>query len=128
MQDFIHLWDGNKWNGPITDGHMHLDRNGRCLDAAIDFERSGGTRIILVHKPDFSSLPENIEDVSGAYSDTLSIAQEVRESTEIQVQVILGPHPVVWSHQLESIGEERATELHLNSIDLALRHFDNDSW
>ena len=125
MEDFVHFWDGEKWNGPITDGHMHLDRKGRCLDAAIDFERSGGTRIILVHKPDFSFLPENIEDVSAAYSDTLSIANEVRESTEIQVQVILGPHPVVWSHQFESIGEVRATKLHLESIDLALRHFES---
>ena len=37
MEDIIHLWDGEKWNGPITDGHLHLDRKGRCLNAAIDF-------------------------------------------------------------------------------------------
>ena len=29
MEDIIHLWDGEKWNGPITDGHLHLDRKGR---------------------------------------------------------------------------------------------------
>ncbi len=123
MEDFVHFWDGEKWNGPITDGHMHLDRKGRCLDAAYDFEKSGGTRLILVHKPDFSQLPQNIGDVSSAYIETLSIANEVRESTEIQVQVVLGPHPVVWVHQLELLGEEMATELHLSSIDLALEYF-----
>ena len=89
MEDIIHLWDGEKWNGPITDGHIHLDRKGRCLDAAIDFESSGGTRLILVHKPNFSKLPEDIDDVSTAYLETLSIANEVRASTNIQVQVIL---------------------------------------
>ena len=124
MEDIIHLWDGEKWNGPITDGHIHLDRKGRCLDAAIDFESSGGTRLILVHKPNFSKLPEDIDDVSTAYSETLSIANEVIASTNIQVQVILGPHPVVWSHQIELLGEKRATELHIQSVDLALRFFE----
>ena len=124
MEDIIHLWDGEKWNGPITDGHIHLDRKGRCLDAAIDFESSGGTRLILVHKPNFSKLPEDIDNVSTAYSETLSIANEVIASTNIQVQVILGPHPVVWSHQIELLGEKRATELHIQSVDLALRFFE----
>ena len=125
MEDIIHLWDGEKWNGPITDGHLHLDRKGRCLDAAIDFESSGGTRLILVHKPNFSKLPEDIDDVSTAYLETISIANEVRTSTNIHVQVILGPHPVVWSHQIESLGEKRATELHIESVDLALRYFES---
>ena len=125
MQDITHLWDGEKWNGPITDGHLHLDRNGRCLDAAIDFESSGGTRLILVHKPNFSKLPEDIDGVFSAYSDTISIANEIKLATNIQVQIILGPHPVVWSHQIESLGEERATELHLESVDLALRFFES---
>tara|TARA_B100001113_G_C21052750_1_gene597564 strand:+ start:44 stop:985 length:942 start_codon:yes stop_codon:yes gene_type:complete len=124
MQEIEHFWDGKKWNGPITDGHMHLDRKGRCIDAALDFERSGGTRLILVHKPNFSQLPENIDDISNAYSETLSIANEVRELTNIQVQVILGPHPVVWSHQIELLGEKIATELHLASVDLALEFFE----
>ena len=124
MEDIIHLWDGEKWNGPITDGHIHLDRKGRCLDAAIDFESSGGTRLILVHKPNFSKLPEHIDDVSTANLETLSIANEVRASTNIQAQVILGPHPVVWSHQIELLGEKRATELHIQSVDLALRFFE----
>ncbi len=125
MEDIIHLWDGEKWNGPITDGHLHLDRKGRCLNAAIDFENSGGTRLILVHKPNFLKLPEDIADVSNAYLDTISIADEVRASTNIQVQVILGPHPVVWSHQIESLGEKRATELHIQSVDLALEYFES---
>ena len=125
MEDIIHLWDGEKWNGPITDGHLHLDRKGRFLNAALDFESSGGTRLILVHKPNFSKLPENIDHVSTAYLDTISIANEVRAATNIQVQVILGPHPVVWSHQIESLGEKRATELHIQSVDLALKYFES---
>ena len=120
MVDNVQYWDGQRWNGPITDGHMHLDRNGRFLDAILDFERSGGTRIILVHKPNFSNLPSNKEEILAAYLDTLSIAEEVRNNSTIAVQVVLGPHPVVWVHQLESLGVELSTELHLMSIDLAL--------
>ena len=31
MEEITHLWDGEKWNGPITDGHLHLDRTLRTL-------------------------------------------------------------------------------------------------
>ena len=123
MEDPTTFWDGEKWTGPITDGHMHLDRMGRFLDAAKDFENAGGTRLILVHKPKFNQLPEKIEDVSIAYLETLSMAEDVRGATNLGVQVVLGPHPVVWAHQLESLGEETSTELHLASVDLALTHF-----
>ena len=124
MEDPNQFWDGEKWTGPITDAHMHLDRKGRFLDAALDFQNSGGTRLILVHKPNFSQLPVSVDEVSAAYQETLLIAEEVRKSTNIDIQVILGPHPVVWAHQLESLGEKTATELHFESIDLALSHFE----
>ncbi|HNS83319.1 MAG TPA: hydrolase TatD, partial [Methanolinea sp.] len=45
---------------PITDHHIHLDpRNGRGIDAAKDFRRSGGTHLFLVSKPSssFGILP-----------------------------------------------------------------------
>ena len=40
------------WTGPILDDHFHLNRNGRYLDAVLDFQRTGGTDIVLVHCPD----------------------------------------------------------------------------
>ncbi|MBN55352.1 MAG: hypothetical protein CMA79_02820 [Euryarchaeota archaeon] len=114
------LVDG-KWEGAITDQHIHLDRNNRFLDAISDFVNSGGTGIMLVHKPAFSgSLPTDLDGYRDAYNDTLDMASRVRESFQIDVGVVLGPHPVVWEKQIGELGMGRSTELHLEAIGLAL--------
>ena len=72
MEDIIHLWDGEKWNGPITDGHIHLDRKGRCLDAAIDFESS---ELIFL-----SSSEDNfLEEIKEALSSPLFFPDSFRK-------------------------------------------------
>lgn len=119
------FWSGNEWSGPITDGHLHLDRSGRFLDAMHDFCRSGGTRIILVHKPNFECLPTNIDAIRDAYTDTLAMADEVRDFIGLKVQVVLGPHPVTWVHQIASMGIEEATALHLDAVNVALDYFES---
>ena len=43
-----------RWEGPILDQHIHLDRDNRYLDAVFDFINSGGTAINQVHKPNLS--------------------------------------------------------------------------
>ena len=115
-----------KWNGPIVDQHMHLDRLGRFLTAVEEFSRAGGTGIMLVHKPSFSSsLPTDIAGYRTAYAETLSMAEEVRKSVGLDVGVVLGPHPVVWEHQIEHLGLEASTELHLEAVGLALEHIES---
>jgi len=118
------LLDG-RWTGPILDQHIHLDRSNRFLDAVTEFVGAGGTGIMLVHKPGFSSdLPTDLDGYRAAYSDTLGMAEEVRAAFGIGVGTVLGPHPVAWEHQTESLGLERATELHLEAVGLALDHID----
>jgi TatD-related deoxyribonuclease len=104
---------------------MHLDRSNRFLDAVSEFTLAGGTGIMLVHKPNFSSdLPTDLDGYRAAYSDTLSMAEEVRAAYGIEVGVVLGPHPVVWEHQIVPLGIKRATELHLEAVSLALDHIE----
>ena len=112
-----------RWTGPIWDTHLHLDINGRGLSAARDFANAGGTHLCLVHKPGFPhKLPESIDAVKQAYSDTLDLADAVRREVGIDVRVILGPHPVVWEKQIHTLGMEHATQLHIDSVALALEH------
>ncbi len=118
------LLDG-RWTGPILDQHIHLDRSNRFLDAVAEFVGAGGTGIMLVHKPSFSSaLPTDLDGYRAAYSETLEMAEETRAAFGIGVGVVLGPHPVAWEHQPEPLGLERATELHLEAVGLALDHID----
>jgi len=106
------LLDG-RWTGPILDQHMHLDRSNRFLDAVSEFTLAGGTGIMLVHKPSFSSdLPTDLDGYREAYSDTLRMAEEVRVAYGIEVGVVLGPHPVVWEHpHIPLSGSTRSSRL-----------------
>jgi TatD-related deoxyribonuclease len=116
-----------KWTGPILDNHFHLNRNGRFLEAARDFKHAGGTDIVLVHCPDFSTPPTTKKGHSETYANTVKMAEEVRKEVELGVRVVLGPHPAAFAHQftawLEESGEhgaERAVENYRESIDAAL--------
>jgi TatD-related deoxyribonuclease len=113
---------GGRWTGPILDNHFHLDKEGRYLDAALDFQRAGGTDLILVHKPDFDNLPTDEAGIKAAYSNTLEMAAAVRKQTDLSVRVVLGPHPAAWAHQIGPLGLEAANDLHLGAVQLALDH------
>ena len=115
------------WDGPITDNHFHLNRKGLFLEAARDFERFGGTDLVLVHCPDFSSPPTSKEGHRETYADTISMAQAVRKEVGLGVRVVLGPHPAAFAHQLENAiqsedvqGIESAENNYRDSIDAAL--------
>jgi len=115
------------WDGPITDNHFHLNRKGLFLEAARDFERFGGTDLVLVHCPDFISPPISKEGHREAYADTISMAQAVRKEVGLGVRVVLGPHPAAFAHQLENAiqsedvqGIESAENNYRDSIDVAL--------
>ena len=120
------MLEKGKWVGPIVDQHMHLDRTNLFLDAVADFSSSGGTGIMLVHKPSFShTLPIDLEGYREAYSDTISIADEVRTEFGLEVGVVLGPHPVSWEKQIPELGIEASSELHLEAVSLALEYIDS---
>ncbi|MBQ70109.1 MAG: hypothetical protein CMA65_01285 [Euryarchaeota archaeon] len=115
------------YDGPILDNHFHLNKNGRFLDAARDFQRVGGTDVVLVHCPDFSKPPETLDGHRTAYSGTVEMAEQVRKEIGLGVRVVLGPHPAAFAHQFErwvsedeESGEERATTNYRHSIDAAL--------
>ena len=120
------MLEKGKWVGPIIDQHIHLDRTNLFLDAVADFSSSGGTGIMLVHKPSFShSLPTDLDGYRGAYSDTISMAEEVRKEFGLRVGVVLGPHPVAWEKQIPELGIEESSELHLEAVSLALEYIDS---
>ncbi len=120
------MLEKGKWVGPIVDQHMHLDRTNLFLDAVADFSSSGGTGIMLVHKPSFShTLPIDLEGYREAYSDTISMADEVRKEFGLEVGVVLGPHPVAWEKQIPELGIEASSELHLEAVSLALEYIDS---
>ena len=114
------------WTGPIIDQHIHLDRGNRYLGAIEEFVISGGSGIMLVHKPDFySRLPLTTEEYKKEYENTIQMGEEIRLKFKIDVGIVLGPHPVVWEKQSKIMGLEKSSELHLEAIKLALDYIED---
>ncbi len=109
---------------PITDDHIHIDPvNGRGLEAAKDFKRSGGTHIFLVTKPSWSHgvEPSSGEDYREVYEATLRTAELVRE-TGIVVFPVLGVHPAELTRMADRLGVTGAAEVMQAGLDTAAEY------
>ncbi len=109
---------------PITDDHIHIDPvNGRGVEAAKDFRRSGGTHIFLVTKPSWSYgiEPSSGADYCGVFEATLRVADLVRE-TGLVVHPVLGVHPAEISRLSERMGLKEAAAVMRAGLDHAARY------
>ena len=106
----------------IFDNHFHLRPTGLGIEATKQFERAGGTALMLTHSP-YDDIPiRRAEDYEAAYARTLAMARQVREATQVNVFVALGPYPVDLLPLRESLGIDGATDVLRRGIDLAARH------
>jgi TatD-related deoxyribonuclease len=105
----------------IFDNHFHLRPTGLGVGAAKQFERAGGTALMLTHSP-YEDIPiRRAEDYEAAYARTLDLARQVREATRLKVFVALGPYPVDLLALRESLGLAAAAAVLKRGVDLAGR-------
>ncbi len=104
---------------PIFDAHMHIDPEGRGLDAAREFQKAGGSALMLVCKPPRSTPSRSIEDFGRGFQATVDMGQRIREATGLRVLVAVGPHPAELPRLASEIGLEGARELMLDALKLA---------
>jgi TatD-related deoxyribonuclease len=106
---------------PILDNHVHLDPKGRNVEAAKDFERAGGTHLILVHLP-YEEVPiADGADFEESYEITLRMAERVRSETKLGVDVILGPHPALLPEMMREMPLPLAMEVMKDGMEIAQR-------
>jgi TatD-related deoxyribonuclease len=119
LSDSLFSWLDVSDRFPIFDNHIHLRPEFRGVEAARDFERAGGTAILLTHSP-YEDIPiRRAEDYDRAYGKTLAMADAVRRATTLQVFVAVGPYPVEFLGLREVIGLEAAIEAMQSGIDRA---------
>ena len=109
---------------PITDDHIHIDpMNGRGIEAAKDFRRSGGTHIFLVTKPSWSLgvEPSSGKDYREVFDATLRVADMIRE-TGVIVYPVLGVHPAEMNRLTARMSLEEAAGVMMAGLDLAARY------
>ena len=96
---------------PILDNHVHLQSDGRNVEAVRDFEKAGGTHIILSHMPYHSVNINSGQDFLKEYEITLDMVEKVRGQTDTKIWATLGPYPVRLIRLEERYGLEKATEV-----------------
>ncbi|HKJ96912.1 MAG TPA: TatD family hydrolase, partial [Thermoplasmataceae archaeon] len=106
----MELWD------IIFDNHMHLREDGYNIEAARQFEHSGGTAFNLVNLPNHE-LPA-ADYYENVYRKTLKLAEMVRRETGVKVAVTLGPYPLDYLHFSSHVGNIK--EFILSGIDRAV--------
>ena len=102
----------------IFDNHLHLRRDGRFLDAALDFKRAGGTHFVLCQLPNPDVVIQK-RSYLPLYKDTIKIAEEVEEKVGIGVFVTVGPYPVDYIVFKEKFGRKKAIDLMKKGMDEA---------
>ncbi|HWQ67958.1 MAG TPA: TatD family hydrolase [Methanospirillum sp.] len=106
---------------PILDDHIHIDpRNGRGIEAAKDFRRSGGTHICLVTKPSWSLGVHPVcgDDFAQVFDETLTIAKEIAE-LGVVVFPVLGVHPAEITVMTERLTLEETVRIMMDGLTLA---------
>lgn len=105
----------------IWDNHVHLSAEGRNLEAVREFERLGGTHMLLVHLPYPDLAAARVGNFREGYARTLAMAERVRSGTSVKVYVALGPYPAEILSLAERHGLEGAKEAMMAGIDDAAR-------
>lgn len=106
---------------PMFDNHIHLRAEFRGVEAAKDFERAGGTAMLLTHCP-YDDIPiRRPQDYHRAYAKTLAMADAVRSATRVQVFVAVGPYPVDFIGLRQALGPDAALDAMRFGIDQAAR-------
>ncbi|HEC89966.1 MAG TPA: metal-dependent hydrolase [Thermoplasmatales archaeon] len=104
----------------ILDNHLHLRRDGRFIDAVKDFQKAGGTHIILCQYPMVKKIIE-YRSYTPCYTETIKMAEDIRRETNIKVYITVGPYPVDYLRLKEKFGREEAIDIMLKGMDEAAK-------
>lgn len=96
---------------PILDDHLHLSPSGRGLDAVRDFERAGGTHLIISHMPYNLKPVLSREDWLEEFEITCGFAERAERESEVHAYCVVGPYPVQLLSLSEKLGLDKAVEL-----------------
>ena len=106
---------------PAYDNHFHMSPSGRNIDALKEFEAAGGTGITLVTLP-YAEVPiRGASDFSESFEITFRLAERAREETSLEVNVAVGPYPIILLGLAEVYGLDRAEEIMIGGMEIAAR-------
>ncbi|MCL2296317.1 MAG: TatD family hydrolase, partial [Methanomassiliicoccaceae archaeon] len=106
---------------PVYDNHIHMDPSGRNVDAIRDFKAAGGTGFTLVTLP-YRQVPiTKGEDFKRSYEITFALGEKAKEATGLEINIAIGPYPVLILPLSERYGLEKAEEMMMEGMDAAAK-------
>jgi len=102
----------------LFDNHLHLQRDGRFLDAVREFHQAGGTHFILCQYP-MPSIVLQEKSYRTCYNETLKMANDIRAKLAINLFVVVGPYPVDYVPLAEKFGRNLAIAIMKNGMEEA---------
>ena len=106
---------------PVYDNHIHMSPSGRNVDALREYQAAGGTGLTLVTLP-HKEVPITCgEDFARSYEVTYSLADKAKEATDLEINIAVGPYPILLISLAEQYGLERAEAIMMEGMDLAAR-------
>jgi TatD-related deoxyribonuclease len=106
---------------PVYDNHIHMSPSGRNVDALKEYESLGGTGLTLVTLPYKEVRISRGEDFARSYEITYALAAKAREATDLEINIAVGPYPVLIIPLAEAYGLERAEEMLIKGMEDAAR-------
>lgn len=105
---------------PILDNHVHLEPvRGRNVEAVRDFERQGGTHLIISHLPYEEVRVRTAEDFRRGFEITVSLKDRVNKETRVKAYATVGPYPAELLDLEKLHGLEKAKEIMIEAMDIA---------
>jgi len=106
---------------PMYDNHLHMSPSGRNVDALKEFEAAGGTGLTLVTLP-HKEVPITCgKDFARSYEVTYDLAAKAKEATNLEINIAVGPYPILLISLAEQYGLEKAEEIMKEGMEYAAR-------
>lgn len=106
---------------PVYDNHIHMSPSGRNVDALREFQAAGGTGLTLVTLPYKEVQISDGRDFARSYEITYNLAGKARECTDLEINIAVGPYPVLIIPLAETYGLEKAEDMLMKGMDDAAR-------
>lgn len=102
---------------PVYDNHVHMSPSGRNVDALLEFQSAGGTGLTLVTLPYDEVRITKGEDFAASYEITYSLAGKARERTDLEINIAVGPYPVLIIPLASHYGLAAAEEMMMKGME-----------
>jgi len=108
---------------PILDNHAHLEPyKGRHVAAVREFERQGGTHIIISGLPYSEAPVREAEDYRRGYDLTVMLRDRVNRETGVRAYATVGPYPADLLELEKVHGLQGAKDVMLGAMEIAAEY------